>query len=127
MGDVTIIDEGRRDRVRTLRIEIASPGYGLPARATFDYMERYERAAEGWRLQRYAYELRPEPRPARRAHHLHPPIGAHQHCVDPRRPKAPHHFEGFEVVLEQAHEEFRVIAATGSISCTGLRPLLSAG
>ncbi|MEK7861150.1 MAG: hypothetical protein AAB284_07335 [Chloroflexota bacterium] len=123
MGDVTVADEGRRGKIRRLRITIDSPGYGLRTQAIFEYIEWYERADARWRLERYAYELRPEPRPSRRAHHSHRPLGTHQHCLDPRRPKAPHHFEGFDVVLEQAHEEFRALAAAGRISCAGLRPL----
>ncbi len=124
MGDVTVTDEGRRGQVRKLRVTIDSPGYGLPTQAVFDYAEWYERSGRVWRLERYAYELRPAPPPSRRAHHAHRPIGPHQHCVDPRRPDAPHHFEGFEVALEQAHDEFRRLVAAGApISCAGLRPL----
>lgn len=124
MGDVTVVDEGRRGKRRVLRVKIDLPGYGLPTRALLEYTEWYERAGKVWRLDSYAYELRAEPGPSRRAHHLHAPLGAHQHCVDPRRPSAPHHYEGFEVVLEQAHEEFRTIAASEEpISCAGLRRL----
>lgn len=124
MGDVAVTDEGRRGRSRKLRLTIDSPGYGLPTQAVFDYSEWYDRAGGLWRLERYAYELRPEPPPARRAHHAHRPLGPHQHCVDPRRPGAPHHFEDFEVALDQAHDEFRALIAAGaSITCAGLRPL----
>lgn len=109
---------------RRIRIRIDSPGYGLPRKAVFDYAEWYVREGALWRLHRYAYEYRPEPRPSRLAHHLHGPFGAHRHCVDPRRAGAPHHFEGFEVVLELAHEEFALLALQDrAIDCVGLRPL----
>lgn len=123
-GDLEVEDVGARRRRRRVRFTIIAPGFGLPTEATFVYSERYARRAEGWLLVAYAYEYLPAPRPSRRAHHLHGPWGTHQHCVDPRRPRAPHHFRDYRQVMEQAHEEFtRLHALHRPIRCRDLVPI----
>lgn len=118
------LDEHRGPALRRIELRVDSPGYGLPTAAVFEYTEWYALVRDGWALARYAYEYRPRPAPSRRAYHFHDPLGPHQHCVDPRRPAADHHFEAYRVVLEQAHDEFVALAASAApISCGALRPL----
>lgn len=124
LGDVEVSDEGRDRGQRRVRFRVASPGYGLPVEAVFEYAEWYARAKQGWLLTEYVYEYRPEPPPSRLAHHLHEPLGAHRHCVDARGAEGADHYEDYAVVLEQAHEEFAALAARRRpVSCVGLRPL----
>lgn len=122
-GDVDVRDTGKRRTYREIALRIDAPGHGVPTEAVFEYREIYGQIARSWELLRYTYEYRPKPRPSRRAYHLHPPIGEHQHCVPPTG-AGQRHFRAYRMSLIDAHDEFARLYASGRpIDCDGLHPL----
>lgn len=118
-GDVTIADEG--DAARRVRFLIDAPGWGLPPAATFEFVEWFDRTAQGWLRVRYKFEYRPTS--SRRAHHQHGREGFHQHCEPPGR-RFPRHYADDERLLLPTLEAFAELYASGEpIRCTGLRML----
>lgn len=103
----------------------AAPGLGLPRHATLDYREVFHLTGTvEWELIRYAYEYRTIVG-GRRAYHLHDGR-FHAHCVDPRLPRADHHYRAPEIDLFEAHDEFRLLYVAGAVvSCGDLRPALA--
>src|SRR5438132_7536983 len=58
VGRVTMTDEGAGEDVRALAFETDAPGGDLGVEAAFEYREWFVHTPGGWRLARYAYELR---------------------------------------------------------------------
>jgi hypothetical protein len=118
------LDEGPNMRVS---FKVDAPGYGLPTEAIFEFREWYQRTAQGWLRQRYAYEYRPGS--GRKAHHMgHPGLRrAHQHCEPPGASTGTH-YEDHERLLEPTAEELGALhARRRPIDCRELRPLRRKG
>ena len=124
LGRVHVADPGAiSNQPRTISIEIDHPGWGLPTSAKLAFVERWIQQAGDWELTKYAYELWLVPGPARLAFHWHDSL-YHTHCVDPDEPTRDHHYQGGQVDLFAAYQEFgRILASGDPISCQALRPL----
>lgn len=114
-------DEGRRQRI--IAFVVSVPGYGAPTAATLEYRERYQRRAEGWLRDGYAFEYRTAAPRSRRAHHQHVGWGIHQHC-EPPGIASEQHYEDVERLLFATHEGFIGLHDRGeSVRCVGLKVL----
>lgn len=119
-GDVAASDDGgRRQRVVAFVVDV--PGYGAPSAATLEYRERYQRRAEGWLRDGYAFEYRTAGPLSRRAHHQHVGWGIHQHCEPPGIPSS-EHYEDVERLLFATHEDFAGLhERSEAVRCLGLK------
>jgi hypothetical protein len=124
VGEARLTDTGAEDDVRTLEAEANAPLDPPYQHAYFRYAEIYERRVSGWELIEYYYEFQLRPDPGRRAHHLHDPLGPHQHCVSPTAAAEDDHFVGGLMSLFDAHRDLLYwYAQDEGLNCDGLTPL----
>lgn len=120
-GSITVTDDG--DASRRVRFLVDAPGFGLPTVAVFEFVEWFDRTAQGWLRVRYKFEYRPAA--SRKAHHHHGSWGFHQHCEPPGRASTDH-YEDDERLIMQTVDAFTQLYASGQpIQCVGLRKLRS--
>lgn len=129
LGDATLVDSGRSERDRLLRLEVQAPGHGLTTDGTFIYIEWFHRVARGWRLTRYQYDYLDRRHGGRLGYHWHSLVRRrgvyHAHCEERLGTPSNDHYRSYQVDLLEAHEEFvNLYAANDPIDCASLRRLI---
>ena len=106
-----------------LLVTVHIPGWWSADQATMVFVEKHRWRGSTWERYAYLYDLHLEPRPSGRfAYHWHDDV-FHVHCVDPRDPRADHHFAGSSVrdIFWAADELHRIFQR--GVQCVGLVPL----
>ncbi|MGH2446553.1 MAG: hypothetical protein ACRDGD_11035 [Candidatus Limnocylindria bacterium] len=129
LGDVQLVDSGRRRRDRLLRFEVLAPGHAMAPEGMFIYAEWYQRVTRGWRRSRYQYDYLDRRHGGRLGYHWHSLIRRrgvyHAHCEERLGSPSINHYRSYEVDLLEAHEEFvRLYAADDPIDCASMRALI---
>lgn len=129
LGDLKVVDEGRKRGNRLLRFEVRAPGHGLADHALFVYSEWYARVPRGWRISRHQYDFVDRRAGGRLGYHWHPVTARravhHAHCEERLGAPKVTHYRWYEIDLLEAHDEFvRRYASEQRIDCSGLLPLV---
>lgn len=108
-------------RAGAVRFLLEAPGFGQPTVAVFEFVEWFDKTAQGWLRVRYKFKYRPAA--SRKAHHQHASWGFHQHCEPPGRVSTDH-YQDDERLIMQTVDAFTQLYASGQpIQCVGLRKL----